>query len=322
MGASKSPSTTAMITPPPSADIIPRDPLGVTDISSLLLPPAFTVDAVKPEDVDSARTKVSTRSAKSAKLPPPPMRSRRIIEMQPVLPKPVKTITKTTGSAAAPTSSSATAFTSPAAITPAGPAAAPKSKRNANGTTAATRKTARKIAHSAIERRRRSKMNEEFESLRNMVPACRVASQTHGEASLHKLGILQATVEYLRYLEGCIGQLQSRVECLEAGGDTEDKVSLDEAPSGIKAMEDELSDDDEEEEDEDENQAARLPSPVQSLFHHSSVSSSSSYADEVEMEEAGKEVSRTLLMLRQVSDPSVPSLASGGRGIRVCDLLG
>ncbi len=41
------------------------------------------------------------------------------------------------------------------------------------GTTAAGRKIARKTAHSLIERRRRSKMNEEFGVLKDMIPACK-----------------------------------------------------------------------------------------------------------------------------------------------------
>ena len=61
--------------------------------------------------------------------------------------------------------------------------AAKKRQNNAN-TTAAGRKIARKTAHSLIERRRRSKMNEEFDVLKNMIPACK------GQ-EMHKLAILQ-----------------------------------------------------------------------------------------------------------------------------------
>jgi hypothetical protein len=44
---------------------------------------------------------------------------------------------------------------------------------------------ARKTAHSLIERRRRSKMNEEFGTLKDMVPAC--------TGEMHKLAILQVS---------------------------------------------------------------------------------------------------------------------------------
>ena len=42
---------------------------------------------------------------------------------------------------------------------------------------------ARKTAHSVIERRRRSKMNEEFSVLKDMIPACK-------DQEMHKLAIL------------------------------------------------------------------------------------------------------------------------------------
>jgi hypothetical protein len=89
---------------------------------------------------------------------------------------------------------------------PKSPSKAPKTRENAKGsqssedpipnpttnskrkqpsaTSAAGRKIARKTAHSLIERRRRSKMNEEFGTLKDMIPAC-----TGQE--MHKLAILQ-----------------------------------------------------------------------------------------------------------------------------------
>ena len=59
-------------------------------------------------------------------------------------------------------------------------------KKQASNTTAAGRKIARKTAHSLIERRRRSKMNEEFGVLKDMIPACR-------DQEMHKLAILQVS---------------------------------------------------------------------------------------------------------------------------------
>lgn len=64
------------------------------------------------------------------------------------------------------------------------PQSSGRKKQNNNNSTAAGRKIARKTAHSLIERRRRSKMNEEFGVLKDMVPAC-----TGQE--MHKLAILQ-----------------------------------------------------------------------------------------------------------------------------------
>jgi hypothetical protein len=59
-------------------------------------------------------------------------------------------------------------------------------KNSGKGTTAAGRKIARKTAHSLIERRRRSKMNEEFGVLKDMIPACQ------GQ-DMHKLAILSVS---------------------------------------------------------------------------------------------------------------------------------
>jgi Helix-loop-helix DNA-binding domain len=61
---------------------------------------------------------------------------------------------------------------------------APK-KKQPSSTSVAGRKIARKTAHSLIERRRRSKMNEEFGVLKDMIPAC--------TGDMHKLAILQVS---------------------------------------------------------------------------------------------------------------------------------
>ena len=94
-----------------------------------------------------------------------------------------------------------------------------KGKKKQGGGSTSGRKIARKTAHSLIERRRRSKMNEEFGVLKDMIPAC--AGQ-----EMHKLAILQvssmmivcfgydaniiiqASIEYMRYLEKCLAEVQ------------------------------------------------------------------------------------------------------------------
>jgi hypothetical protein len=74
-------------------------------------------------------------------------------------------------------------------------------KRQPSSTSVAGRKIARKTAHSLIERRRRSKMNEEFGVLKDMIPAC--------TGEMHKLAILQASIDYVRYLEDCVAKLKA-----------------------------------------------------------------------------------------------------------------
>ena len=112
------------------------------------------------------------RPAADYNLPPPPTRTRKIIQMKP----------KTQDQARVPVSEPKPRDSA----NPAPPATVTStSKRKpASATTAAGRKIARKTAHSLIERRRRSKMNEEFTTLKDMIPACK------GQ-EMHKLAILQ-----------------------------------------------------------------------------------------------------------------------------------
>lgn len=68
------------------------------------------------------------------------------------------------------------------------------------------RKREHKTAHSIIEKKRRIKMNREFEALKYIIPACRNnfnSSNNNGE-SMYKLTILQATVDYIKYLHEVI----------------------------------------------------------------------------------------------------------------------
>jgi hypothetical protein len=101
-------------------------------------------------------------------LPPPPTRSRKIIQMKP---------------REMEQDSSQQASTAGASGKSSNPATQSGKKNNGKSTTAAGRKIARKTAHSLIERRRRSKMNEEFGVLKDMIPACQ------GQ-DMHKLAIL------------------------------------------------------------------------------------------------------------------------------------
>lgn len=102
-------------------------------------------------------------------LPPPPTRSRKIIQMKPrEMEQEVSQSASTNASGKAPNATGQPT----------------SGKKNAGkSTTAAGRKIARKTAHSLIERRRRSKMNEEFGVLKDMIPACQ------GQ-DMHKLAIL------------------------------------------------------------------------------------------------------------------------------------
>ncbi|GME77136.1 unnamed protein product [Ambrosiozyma monospora] len=75
-----------------------------------------------------------------------------------------------------------------------------------------------KAQHSIIEKKRRIKMNREFEALKYMVPACRLNilggfNENNFENSnmMHKLTILQSTVEYIKYLHLVIKLLKMQM---------------------------------------------------------------------------------------------------------------
>lgn len=137
--------------------------------------------------MQAAETVKSRRRSSAAKeqkedafaLPPPPTRSRKIIQMKPKAQEDDQSY-ETAGSR----QNKAGKSPATAAKTSAGPKEQGK-KKQPSASSAAGRKIARKTAHSLIERRRRSKMNEEFALLKSMIPAC--------TGEMHKLAILQVS---------------------------------------------------------------------------------------------------------------------------------
>jgi len=143
-----------------------------SDSSYRPVSPSSPAVSTKPSN---ARKRSSTTAQQTVvtkddySLPPPPTRSRKIIQMKPKDTQDATKAQSQTQNTKATTTTSTTTGT--------------KRKQTSN-TSAAGRKIARKTAHSLIERRRRSKMNEEFGVLKDMIPACR------GQ-EMHKLAILQ-----------------------------------------------------------------------------------------------------------------------------------
>ncbi|KZL67083.1 helix-loop-helix DNA-binding domain-containing protein [Colletotrichum tofieldiae] len=238
------PRPTLPPTPASSTDIKGQD--GSKDLNSLQLsfelpPPAIVQDAsrISPKDtrtspntefqpvlpskaapypVQPSETVKSRRRSSAAQkaasnesfaLPPPPTRSRKIIQM-----KPRATQEELEEAPAAAGAKSGAAGPGKAGAAAAGTATtAQGKKKQPSATSAAGRKIARKTAHSLIERRRRSKMNEEFAVLKGMIPAC--------TGEMHKLAILQASIEYVRYLEDCVAKLKAQRDASEARSPTE-----------------------------------------------------------------------------------------------------
>ncbi|KIW67124.1 hypothetical protein PV04_06397 [Phialophora macrospora] len=191
----------------------------------------------------------SADAADSYALPPPPSRARKIIQMKP---KASHTNTSSptsdadylppgaanTASAVPPAPSTKESAAGKGATAASASASTTSKRKQPSATSAAGRKIARKTAHSIIERRRRSKMNEEFGVLKDMIPACE-------GVEMHKLAILQAGIEYVRYLEGCVAQLKA--ENAKFGG----KSRL---PAGSRMQVDTASDEDEDFDEEDEEE--------------------------------------------------------------------
>jgi len=164
----------------------PRPSSGSTKASSYY-PASPQSPAIPSSEIVKIRRRSSLAQAPAKDafaLPPPPTRSRKIIQMKPrgQLDETMETVDE--GAKAGKATSN------------------PSKKKAPSSTSVAGRKIARKTAHSLIERRRRSKMNEEFGVLKDMIPAC-----TGQE--MHKLAILQASIEYMRYLEQCLTDLKA-----------------------------------------------------------------------------------------------------------------
>ena len=148
---------------------------------SLPSTPATFYPAQVSETVKSRRRSSAANPPKDQfALPPPPTRSRKIIQMKPREEPSSETTASNSKSASKNTTSTATSSTTATAGT---------KRKQPSATSAAGRKIARKTAHSLIERRRRSKMNEEFAVLKDLIPAC--------TGEMHKLAILQVSAIHI-----------------------------------------------------------------------------------------------------------------------------
>ncbi|TVY27487.1 Sterol regulatory element-binding protein [Lachnellula hyalina] len=174
--------------PPPAVADMEFQPSGAATIlksGSSYHPASPKSPLIPASEVVKIRRRSSVAQAPpkdSFALPPPPTRSRKIIQMKPQQAEEIE-----------PPKESPK-YTAPKST-------APPKKKQPSSTSVAGRKIARKTAHSLIERRRRSKMNDEFGVLKDMIPAC--------TGEMHKLAILQASIDYVRYLEDCVTKLQA-----------------------------------------------------------------------------------------------------------------
>lgn len=166
------PRTSLPPTPAASTEILGKDasPNSATETSFNLPPPA--IESHRGNAASTLHRQPQSASNPAFSLPPPPTRSRTIIQMKPK-PQPSEESSRTPmqqGTRGSNKKSSSTTTTA--------------GKKQPSSNSVAGKKIARKTAHSVIERRRRSKMNEEFGTLKAMIPACT-------DQEMHKLAILQ-----------------------------------------------------------------------------------------------------------------------------------
>lgn len=60
--------------------------------------------------------------------------------------------------------------------------------------------TKRRTSHSAIEKRRRERMNDKIDTLKALIPSCTVQFPISVQQPIHKLSVLQAAIDYIEEL--------------------------------------------------------------------------------------------------------------------------
>ncbi|CAO3616937.1 unnamed protein product [Cunninghamella blakesleeana] len=78
------------------------------------------------------------------------------------------------------------------------------SKASVGLSTADEREQHRRLSHSAIEKRRRERINDKIDQLKHLIPSCCPSTDSLPSASmhqpLHKLSVLQAAIDYIHQL--------------------------------------------------------------------------------------------------------------------------
>ncbi|KAI8889289.1 helix-loop-helix DNA-binding protein, partial [Backusella circina FSU 941] len=75
-----------------------------------------------------------------------------------------------------------------------------------NTTPADLREQARKVSHSAIEKRRRERINDKIIQLKELIPSCAA------QENIHKMSILQSAIDYITYLKDIVKSLEDDSE--------------------------------------------------------------------------------------------------------------
>lgn len=60
-----------------------------------------------------------------------------------------------------------------------------------------SKESIRKSSHSAVEKRRRERMNDKIDKLKTLIPSCNAQFPTTVQQPIHKLSVLQAAIDYI-----------------------------------------------------------------------------------------------------------------------------
>ncbi|KAG9061465.1 hypothetical protein KI688_007459 [Linnemannia hyalina] len=115
---------------------------------------------------------------------------------------------KSSASSTSSTSAAATAMASSVSSSTTTPSSSSRRRASSNSRVVdqETRDLMRKVSHSAIERRRRERINDKILQLKHLVPAC------IDEDHLHKLSILQSTIEYIQHLKSVLPESLANIK--------------------------------------------------------------------------------------------------------------
>ncbi|KAK4510697.1 uncharacterized protein ATC70_005130 [Mucor velutinosus] len=76
----------------------------------------------------------------------------------------------------------------------------PPSPRTSSPSKTNIKENNRRLSHSAVEKRRREKMNDKIERLKTLIPSCKSQFPTTVQQPIHKLSVLQAAIDYIQEL--------------------------------------------------------------------------------------------------------------------------
>ncbi|KAI8349663.1 hypothetical protein BD560DRAFT_410116 [Blakeslea trispora] len=101
--------------------------------------------------------------------------------------------------------------------------------------TADEREKARKVSHSAIERRRRERINDKILQLKQLIPSC------VEQDNLHKMSILQSAIDYITYLKQVVQKLDDQSDEILKGDHLKVKATRSMLPKEVEPFTNQFS---------------------------------------------------------------------------------